>query len=119
MQERVAFYEKWQTKIVVDAIQGLEDPNEIFHQGVCLAKCLRVGTCEQKEPDLPVQEIGAGCVTQFDRYHQARYENFKQIPFKEAQLIADKMTLASEVYTKYGYSKRHWLAQQVKRRHPS
>lgn len=120
MEKKIKFFEKWQHRLVVDAIQGLEDPNEALKGGVCQAKCLRVGHIEQTHPDLPVDQIGAERITPLDRFEQARYskayddlrrrihENMEREDI--IKIVAENRTVPEEIYQKYGYKELHWFA---------
>lgn len=108
------FYMKWKDRLAVDAIQGFEDQGEVLGDGVCKAKCLRVGSFEQEHPDLPVTEIGGEKITSLDRYTQARYskahDEFEKINKKMSDMALDVLTVPKEVYQRLGYKKSNILA---------
>jgi hypothetical protein len=128
MEKEIKFFEKWQHRLVVDAIQGLEDPQEVLQEGVCQAKCLRVGHMEQTHPDLPVDQIGAERITPSDRFEQARYSKaFKDLRYQLSdqnlktedviKIVAENRTVPEEVYRKYGYKELQWLAFAEENQH--
>ena len=112
MEKEVNFYNKWQDRLAVDAIQGLEDENEVLGGGVCLAKCLRVGSFEIAHPDLPIDQIGAGEITPADRFDQARYSKaLKDLQNDDViQLAGQLLSIPEEVYRKHGYSHVKFVA---------
>jgi hypothetical protein len=110
----VKFYEKWQARLAVDAIQGLEDPNEVLQEGVCQAKCLRVASLEQSHPDLTVDKIGGEKVTAADRFEQARYAKASKDLVSTAKdirkLQEESLAVPVDVYHKYHYQNLEWVA---------
>lgn len=120
MTETMKFYDKWHSKLAVDAIQGLEDLNEVLTAGVCLAKCLRVGSYEKNHPQDDVGHIGGERIASLDRYEQARYKRafdetrFLKVKGVEAKEVSEQlMTVPKEVLNRYGYKKVNWLSTLI------
>jgi hypothetical protein len=112
MNKKMAFYEKWHHRIAVDAIQGQEDSDEVLSKGVCLAKCLRVGTYEKNHPKDSVKLLGGDLITGLDRFEQARYHKafLDVLKGKTESALGEAMTTPKEVLSRYGYQHIHWLA---------
>jgi hypothetical protein len=107
LKDDLAFYKKWKNRLVIDAIQGLEDPNEDLKEGVCQAKCLRVGSFEQENPDLPIDQLGGEQVSALDRFVQSRYDkafdDLKKLGKTRKQIHKERLALPEEVYSSFGY----------------
>ncbi|GAB4192288.1 MAG: hypothetical protein Tsb0015_14460 [Simkaniaceae bacterium] len=70
LQKRMQFYEKYGDYIVDEMIQGLEDSNEVFDRGVCLAIALRWIMNQLRNPNLMPQNYSSSQILSVDRFHQ-------------------------------------------------
>lgn len=107
------FYKKWHSNLKVSSIQGSTDTNEILGQGVCLAKCLRVGRYEQSHPDLPADQIKADVILPRDRFNQAKYmqasETIRASAPTQEEILTAKIAAPREIITGFGYAQIQWL----------
>lgn len=113
VEKELKFYKKWFPDIKISSIQGLTNNNEILGDGVCMAKCLRVASFEQKNPDLPITEIGIEKVTSKDRFNQAKYSkvfhDISTFTSKVGEDIKGRATVPEEILSDFGRSKIEWL----------
>lgn len=75
LDRTIAWYRKWAPNITNECIQGLHNPDELLHIGLCRAVSARISMREQDNADCRNEDIlGPFQATPTDRYFQALYE---------------------------------------------
>lgn len=67
------WYNKYQDNLVVELVQGLEDPQEVLLDGCCYAIVQRIGETIMKNPGCSDERLQADRVLPIDRFNQAYY----------------------------------------------
>lgn len=78
LENKIGFYKAWGDRIVREMIQGIDDEQEIFGQGVCLGLSLRWAVNDMRLPTIPATDFvdlsKVGKVSFRDRLRQLKHE---------------------------------------------
>lgn len=86
LKKQLEWYKDWGKYLSKELIQGSEDEQEIFTEGVCLAMTMRLNVMEQKNAMISNEELANNIVIKpTDRYNQAYYKMAKISRVKEEE----------------------------------
>lgn len=81
-----AFFRKWNQNLIVNTVQGWNDPNTALGDGVCFANSLRLINNEQNNPNAETVNLASCEITPSDRFNQARYAKAVDLWIKNHRL---------------------------------